>query len=583
VFYDVLTTTAIRDELRQKILGGKVQKVLRLSAHALGCEIYAHSSRHWLLISTHPQDARIHLADERLARGTEDASPLLLLLRKHVRDGRLASIDQPPLERMLVLGFAKQSDEPDSGGSESKLIIEVMGRYSNVILTDEREIIRDSLKRVPTGVNRHRVILPHHQYVPPPGQHKLPPQALTADLLLDALRALAKDAPLWQGLVAAIAGMSPLLGRELAFRALGDALCAAAGIGAPEAARVVEITQTMFSAIGGGQSAPSIARDGAEIIAFAPYLLTHLPNHEPCESMSAAIEAYYQASSRHTAADQRRRQVATQVSAIRTKHERRRASLEQALTQGRQAERLRRSGQEILARISDIAPGQELLVIDGFEIALDPLVGPVENAQGYFRDYKKAKGALQQVPAMVSEEDAALRYLDEVATQLELAATPDEVRRVALDLQARALGPAVELPKPNLKKTKRPDRPKPARKAGPPPHRVMSGGFEVYVGRSATQNDEITFHVAGPEDLWFHARGVPGAHVVVRAHGRVVPQEVVLVAARLAAAYCQARASNRIEVDYTERKHVRRARAGLPGLVDYSDEHTLLVSPEEPR
>lgn len=585
MFYDALTVAAVCDELQQKILGGWVQRVLRLSEHSLGCEIYANHQRHWLLVSAHPQHARVHLSQEKLARGSEDVTPLLLLLRKHFRDGQLIAINQPALERVLVLTVSKRAEDQAGGIEQCQIIIEVMGRYSNIILADSQGMVLDSLKRVSPQVNRYRVVLPQHPYVPPPPQQKMPPANLAPELLDQALRARGPESSIWQGLVATVAAMSPLLAREIVFRAAGDANVTTTALAEPGLIeRLLETLHEMYGGLVDHAWSPSIAGKEGVAVAFAPYLLSHLATPQPCGSISRAIEAYYGELEQLTAGEQQKRQVRVQLEEVRQRHGRRKEALERSLAQGQAADRLRRSGEAIFAAVSGMRPGQQRLEVGDLSVVLDPQRSAVENAQAYFREYKKAKGALQRVPEMLANETAALSYLDDVAAHLELAATVDDVRRVAGDLRVAALGGAAAQPVPQKKAKGKQRAGKPAgrgERAGPPPYRVLPGGYEVYVGRSARQNEEVTFRTVGPEDLWLHARGVPGAHVVIKARGREIPEPVIVAAAQLAAVFSQARDSGRVAVDCTQRKHVRRAHVGLPGLVNYGQERTLYVAPAQ--
>jgi len=172
MYFDALTMAAVADELRAHILGGRVQQILLPDDLSVGMEVYAHGERRYLLASAHPERARLHLAGEKLRRGVEKSNPLLLLLRKYVRGGRIAAIEQPPFERVIQIGV----QHPEGA---TTLIIEVMGRYSNIALVAEDGLILECIKRVGPEMSRYRTILPQHFYVPPPPQRKLDPTAIT--------------------------------------------------------------------------------------------------------------------------------------------------------------------------------------------------------------------------------------------------------------------------------------------------------------------------------------------------------------------------------------------------------------------
>ncbi|HID87606.1 MAG TPA: hypothetical protein EYP55_09570, partial [Anaerolineae bacterium] len=215
MYFDALTMAAVAHELRETILGGRVQKVLQPDDLSIGLEVYAGRQRHYLLASAHPQHCRVHLTQTRPRRGVEAPSPLLLLLRKYARGGRISAVVQPPWERILQL-------ELDHPLGMSTLIVEVMGRHSNIILVDATGEVMDAIKRVTPEMTRVRVVLPHRPYAPPPPLAKLALSDLTEHRLRRTLAA-AQDAPLWRALLGGLRGMSPLLAREIACRALGDA------------------------------------------------------------------------------------------------------------------------------------------------------------------------------------------------------------------------------------------------------------------------------------------------------------------------------------------------------------------------
>lgn len=565
--FDALTMAAVRDELRQKLLGGRVQKVFLISELALGLEIYAGRARHWLFISAHPQNARVQLSPRRLGRVTEKVTPLLLLLRKHGRDSRLEAIEQPAWERVLELHFA-QWDEESRRVRRCRLVVEIMGRHSNAILVNEEGLVLEALKRVGPELSRYRVVQPHKPYVPPPRQDKVLPEELTAGQLAARCRPLGKEAPLWQALVAGIAGFSPLLAREVAFRATGNASARLAEVGASWEAVAAQVRE--FAAMAReGRWAPGVAlSEKGEALAFAPYPLTHYPTRRDYPSISEALDAYYafwdeSAPSSLAGAKER---VKALMDMRRERGRRRQEALERALTQGAEAERLRQWGEYLLAYAHAMAPGQTTLEVEGQRIPLEAQRGPVEQAQAYFKAYRKAQGALREVPALLEGARREMEYLDQLLMYLELAATPAEVQAIKAEVgEPGRRGEA---------------RQRPARAVRLPLARVVSAdGFEIWVGKTGRQNEEITFGRGAPEDLWLHARGVPGAHVLIRTGGRPVPERTVAEAAGYAAYHSQARAAPKVAVDYTPQKFVRRIPGGPPGLVRYSREQTIYARP----
>ena len=561
MYFDAFTIAALADELKEKLAGGRVQKVLLHDELSVGLEVYAHRERRYLLASAHPQYARIHLASEKLRRGVEKPTPLLLLLRKYVRGGRITSIDQPPWERILRIGF----EHPQGN---TALVIEVMGRYSNIVLVSARGLILESIKRIGPGMSRYRTILPQRLYVPPPPSKKLDPADVT-ELRLRKLLAAHPEEPVWLSLVRGIFGISPLLAREVAYRATGNAEILASQVG--RISPLLDAFQEMLMMAWDHRWQPTLAREGDRILAFAPYPLTQYGHWEEMESISLAVEAYFQQMVGRDAYAAAKRGARKAIAEARGRLERKREALRRSLVSRKEVEELRRKGELILAYAHRLKPGQRRLRAS-FEpgkppltIELDPRLSPVENAKVYFERYEKAKGAAQEVPIQLRKAELELAYLDQLETDLELASNWPEIEEVK-----EALIEAGYLQRE--RKQPGPMRSKPLSLHSP-------DGFTILVGRSSHQNDEITFQKASPDDLWLHAKGVPGAHVIIKSGGQEVPQSTLRRAAELAAYYSKARKAARVAVDYTKRRYVHRIKGAGPGLVTYRNEKTIYVEP----
>ena len=586
---DSITISAVRDELRQTVLGGRVQRVVQAGATTYAFEIYAQHRRRWLLVSGDPEHARIHLASEKVGRADDRVSPMLLLFRKHLRRARLIQVEQPDFERCLRLGFAHgpaQVDEPEeaaaedaeeaSSGSGVTVIIEAIGRYGNVVLVGADEVILDAAKRITSEVNRYRVVLPKQPYVPPPPQEKAPLSALDASGLAGRLAAAPPKTTAAQCLVAAYAGLSPQVAREAVHRACGRANAAATEV---EPAEVVDSLRGILASRDSGEWSPSVVEQAGRIIAFAPYRLTQ---HEgqgdrevrPVESISGAIDAYYSQIAQVRPVDQARHVAKRSLLGRRETLARKAASLERALEGGQRGDLLRSYGEAILAHLPEIRRGQDRLVADGLEVPLDPALSPVENAQRHFKRYRKAKAALAGVPSLLAETRLSLDFLDQALAHLDLADTADQVRAVQREVSGRKER-SVRAARPGRRPPARVDRRADAL-AGVERY-FTSDGLEVLVGRSGRQNDAVTFELARPEDVWLHARGVPGAHVILRVGAGEPSQAGLGEAAALAAHFSAARGATGVPVDWTRRRNVRRIREALPGLVSYVGERTLQV------
>ena len=570
--FDAVTAAAVRDEIQTQLVGGRVERVLLPAELAIALEVYAHGAKRWLFASAHPQQGRVHVASEKLARASDDVSPLLLLMRKYVRDGRLVAVEQPAWERILSLRFEKRDDEGVL--VSSRLIIEVMGRHSNIVLVSEDGRVLDSIKRVNAGMSRVRIVLPNHPYALPPPQDRLAPTALGPSELARVASGAAPGASLWQTLVGALAGFSPLLAREVAFRATGDAN---AKVGGVSWAAVAQVIHDIIDNVVAGRWAPCLGLLQGEPAAYAAFELRQYAERRAVGSISEAIETYYAAGAtpgvQPTRAGETGKTALRQtIASLRERAQRRQRALEESLPKLTEVERLRTSGELLLGFAHEIAPGSTRAVLDGRQIDLDPALSPVDNAQRYFREYHKAKAGLEEVPVLLEQANAELAFIAQAATDLALASSPAEVAEVGNELAAAGL-----IKSEAAGKRKRRDRALPL---GRPV--TSADGFDILIGHSARQNERVTFELGAGGDVWLHARGVPGAHVLVKARGREVPERTLREAAAYAAYYSQSRDSTTVAVDYTLQRHVRRTKGGPPGLVTYVGEKTLHVRAAPP-
>jgi predicted ribosome quality control (RQC) complex YloA/Tae2 family protein len=613
MYFDALTLTAVADELRTTILGGRIQRALLPDPLSIGLEVYAHKQRYQLLATAHPAHARVHLIDGKLSRGVEQATPLLLLLRKYVLGGRITAIEQPLLERVLIVSIVKErqtrnspegglpADSPkyavDSANSASQdpdgmpdpdddteqdftvvectLIIEPMDRRSNIILVDENGMIMESVRRVPPQKSQ-RVILPKHPYAPPPPQEKHDPRTANADHIRQNWTADSKN--IVRMLVQTYRGMSPLIAREVAYRA---ALPAEEPVdnevlfsGAERLTASIRnlYTSPVVPTLLLGEQAGEQAGQVNQPLAYAPYTLTHRAGTSTHpERLSSAIDQYYAAQHTVTSHRQRRDTIHRQLQDAyeRLDHQYRQLLVQQEHTHN--LEQVKWEGEMIYAFLHTITPGQHTLEVEGQQIALDPRSTPVACAQKRFQDYQKRKSGQERVAERLQATRYQLDGLEQLLTMLELTEEREQIDQLAQEAEEQGYLP----PQKRSKKKQKAPRIKPL-------HLVSSDGYDLYVGRSATQNVEVTFRIARPDDLWLHTQGVPGAHVIIRSGGRDVPPTTLEEAAGLAAYFSRNRHEDAVEVAVTRRSTVRRLPGGAPGLVTYQAEQTLRVAPRSP-
>jgi predicted ribosome quality control (RQC) complex YloA/Tae2 family protein len=567
--FDALTLHAIADELDRIIRGGRVQLILRPDAHSLGMEIYANHQRHYLLLSAHPQASRVHLSEQKLRRGMEKDTPLLLLLKKYVRGAILDAVELPvAYERILALRF----EHPEHGST--RFMVEPMGRLSNLILLDAGGRILDALKRIPPGENAQRVLLPKRVYEFPPAQNNLPPLDDGSPDYYDRLgRLLAAGGRLWRALVDGVEGISPTLAREIAWRVTGDAN------GDTEPGQTVALAaalQELWQLPQTGEWTPGLALDEEEgVTGFAPYELHFADEFLPAESISAAVAAFYGAAERDAAGSSdayagMRNGVAALIQQAEERVRRQLTALAADEPEAGDPAHLRTQAEWLLALSSQVQRGQrELMVPLGDEtltIRLSESETPVEQAERMFDRAAKLERAAVYIPERRALLQTDLAYLDQLQSDLALAQNQPEIASVR-----EALREAGYLrQRPGRQQKIAPDRSRPLRY-------LSTDGFAILVGRNARQNEIVTFDEAGPEDLWLHVRDAPGSHVVIRSGGQAVGEETMRAAAQLAAYYSRLRNEKGVAVAATRRRFVTRAPGGRPGLVHMRNEETLLV------
>lgn len=550
---DYLTLACLRDHL-DSLLGARVQHVVLPDELSVGLELYA-GQRAQLLISADPQFPRILLAPHKLRRGVETETALLLLLRKWVRGSRLVDITQPPWERILELHFEGQA-------GPCRLITELIGRYSNVILVGPDGGVLDAMRHVGPGKNRYRVILPGRPYQPPPKPvGRQPPTRLPPGEWVALLASAAPDEPLQRLLTRRLLGISPIVAREIAARVVD---------GDPK--KLAQATATLFAPLKDGSWSPHVALDEAgNVVAFAPYEPLQFERTRQASDISEAMWQYFEHRLSGDAYAAARWRVQERVGETRARAERTLRQLQENIADEAEIESLREAGELILIYQGKAKRDAHEVTVPDYAgaprtIKLDPKLTPVENAQAYFRRYRKAVRATEGLPARIAAVKADLAYLEQLAADLALAESRPEI-----DAVYDALVKAGWAPKARSGSGGQVEGPR----------RFEIDGFPVYVGRNARQNDEVTFKRAGPDDLWLHARGVPGAHVVVKCGKRDVPEEIVQQVACLAAYYSPARDEAQVAVDVTQRRYVKRVRGAHPGLVIYRNERTIQVTPEK--
>jgi predicted ribosome quality control (RQC) complex YloA/Tae2 family protein len=565
MYLDAFTLSALVDEFMDTLVRGRIQDSINVDDTGIGLEIYANHRRQYLYMSAEHQQPRIHLVPDKLRRGVPNPTQLGLLFRRYVEGGVITHVSQPAWERIIHLGV-------EGAEGNVTIIVEPMERRSNILLV-QAGIILDCMRRVGADENRYRVSLPNHEYIPPPPQTgKLDPTKITYEQVVGLFEQ--NDDPkriIHQVLTAKLLGISPLLGREIVHRAYGDSERKVADVNEIALYAVIE---AVIKPLARREWQPGVVEGERGTSVYSVYPIQHLEGWHSVDTLSEAMTQFYSAPVGVDAYNAGKQPVRDALLEAKAKLTARLASLEKSMTDDREREALRQSGELILAYQYTLQPDQTELraqyEADQPEqvIQLDPQLTPLENAQKYFDRYNRAKRALDDVPRLIRETRNELGQIDQLATDLELATNWPEIDEVQQELQAMGYWRGKAM----------------ARIAGgnksAPLRFVTKDGFVIWVGRNSRQNAIVTFDKGSPQDLWLHVRGVPGAHVIIKNDGRRIPDEVLDEAAALAAYYSASRSEGRVIVDVAERRHVRQIKGGSAGQVTYRNEVTRTVAPK---
>lgn len=513
-----------------------------------------------LIVLISPSAGRVHLTTQRL---TNPARPpaFTMLLRKHLKGGTIAAIKQPGLERVIRLVIRRDD-------VQYELICELFGR-GNIVLIKDNQILG--------GLRQgggERPILPHRGYRPPPSQGKFNPFVLSKEDFRKALQD--NDRELWQVLLKNIDGIGPRLARELALRAGLDTQRVASHVQEEELERLWCELKKLFERVNEGRFEPLIYYDGDRPVDVAPFpLKLHEGKRgERREGLSQALDECFSQKRGGEEFEAEQGRLLKIVRSRLKRLERAGERVREDLAEAEGYQRYRRLGDLVLANLDRLERGQreaELLDPASGEaerVALDPKLAPTENAQFFYRKYKKLKRGAEKLRAREAELAEELRYLQEMELGLEQAEGMEDIRELGAELVAAGY----------IKEEKRPPI------APPGPREFLIEGYKILVGRSGRENDRL-IRQASKEDLWLHARGMPGAHVLIKTAGRSgkVPDQVLEEAARLAAYYSRGRGSTKVPVMFTQAKYLRRKKGAKPGSVLVRREEGTLLVPPEPR
>ena len=576
--FDAFVLGAVATEIEEKLIkpGAAISKIYQLNPTDLLLFFKGTKQKGPLFLSIHAQKGRINLTERRYAH---PASPpaFCMLLRKHLINGIIVSLEQPPLERVLYLNFSVINENGKE--VQKTLAAEIMGRHSNIILlnnpdTEGKQTILGAIKPVPPSINRFRTLMPHHTYFPPPVQEKLHPFALNYESFRQELR-MSEGKPAGRFLLENIQGLSPLLAQEIAVRANKPLL---ENLTEDSTRLLWARMQGIFQIYGEKKWAPVLLLDDLghplDYTVINP-AETAAKYKRGYSSISELLDDYYDYRERAEAKERLysllSRQVEQSLKKCRSKEKKQLLELEKS----KEADYYRKCGELILTNLKHIPPkANEIYPVDIYsgqdekiKIELDPRISPSQNAQRYFKKYRKARQGEKKISGTLEGTQNEIAYLESVLYFM------DKNNLQALLEIKEELEEAGYLPPKN--------KPYPREKTVSfnPIIITASSGEEIYIGRNNRQNAYLVGHFASKTDLWLHVKDMPGAHVIVKAANPHA--DLIKEAALLAAHFSRGAHSSNVPVDYTIVKYIQRIPGAKPGMVTYKNYRTIYVTPDE--
>ena len=562
---DAICLSALTAELREKLDGAKIDKVQQPERDMLILSLRGRSANFRLLLAAGAGNARVHITGESMENPAEPPM-FCMLLRKHLVGARIASLEQPDHERMLALELDTRDEMGDL--SRKKLVVEMIGRSANVILVGADGRIIDCMRRMDFAGDAERRLLPGMIYRLPPKQNKTDFFSSDSEIRRALITGADREMPVDKWLLDSFSGLSPLICREMAFRCGGsfDTL--------------PEQLDALHDTVIAGDFTPYMLLDGDKPRDFSFMPIRQYGDSmkgESFDSFSALLDAFY--ARRDRAERQRRRshELSRSIKTLRDRLVRKLAGQTEELQRTTGRDEIRKNAELITANMYRLKKGdRELLCEDYYQpecpevkIPLDPLKTPQQNAAAMYKEYNKLKAAEEHLTVLIDQGEKQLDYLNSVLEELSRAETEKDISDIRRELMETGYMKKARGAKPERIKAQAPLR------------FVSDDGLEILIGRSNTQNDELTTKLARRTDYWLHTQKVHGSHVIVRCDGLEPPETTLEQAASLAVYYSQGRDSGKVPVDYTMVRFVRKPSGAMPGKVIYTDYKTLLAESDE--
>ena len=576
---DGVVIANVIQELKSTLLGGRINKIAQPEKDELLLTVKGQAREPYKLFLSAGAGLPLIYLSSSTKPSPMTAPNFCMLLRKHLNSAKILDINQPGLERIVNI---KLEHLDELGDLKIKyLIIELMGKHSNIIFCNEDMTIIDSIKRINQFISSVREVLPGRNYFIPKTTEKSDP--LSADYETFRKAVLVKPLPVGKALYTGLTGISPLLANEICCRASVDAGDATDALSPAAGLHLYRNFERLMEAVKEARFTPNIVLQENVPVEFSSVVLSCFKGYEiqSFDSVSAMLEAYYATKNtvsrnRQKSADLRKI-VGNAIDRASKKYDLQFKQLKDT----EKRDKYKVYGELITSYGYNMEPGASVLntinYYDGKEISipLDPMLSPMDNAKQYFVKYNKLKRTYDALTTQIAETSDELTHLDSIRTALDIASDENDLTDLKRELTEYGY-----IKRKASVKQGRPDKKADTKKntaRSKPLHYISSDGYHIYVGKNNYQNDELTFQFADGGDWWFHAKKIPGSHVIVKAGGAELPDRTYEDAGRLAAHYSGAKDTDKVEIDYTMRKNVKKPNGGKPGFVIYHTNYSMLA------
>lgn len=569
--FDGITIANIVTELNQTITGGKINKIAQPENDELIITIKNQRKQYRLFLSASASLPLIYLTE------TNKPSPLTapnfcMLLRKHIGSGKIIAIEQPGMERIIRFTIEHLNELGDL--CTKYLIVEIMGKHSNIIFCNEEDQIIDSIKHVSAHMSSVREVLPGRPYFIPETQSKLNPFVLTEEIFQEKI--FPRPVNVAKAIYTSITGISPLMAEEVCYRAGIDGGIPTDGLEDVERVHLVHTFLRMVDDIRDGHFEPNIIYKGKEPVEFACFPLSQYQDYRAVSypSIFPVLETYYAEKNIVTKMRQKTVDLRKIVQNALERNVKKYQLQQKQLKDTEKKEKYRVWGELLNTYGYEVEPGAKSMEALNYytnemiQIPLDETMTPQENAKKYFDKYSKLKRTKEALDTLLQETGDEIKHLESIAASLDIASSEEDLVQIKEEMMEYGY---VKRKNTGGKKVKVTSRPY---------HYISSDGYDIYVGKNNFQNDELSFKFASGNDWWFHAKGQPGSHVIVKSKNEELPDRTFEEAGKLAAYYSKGRQAPKVEIDYTQKKNLRKPTGGKPGFVVYYTNYSLLIEPD---